>query len=397
MSGPLHGLRVVDLTEGWAGPFCTMELGDLGADVVKVEPPQGELTRRLGDPEFEGETLPFLAVNRSKRAICLDTTSADGRAVLHRLAASADVVVESMRPGEADERGIGYDALRATNPHLVYATITGFGQEGPYRDWACSELVAQAMSAMIPPSPGEEPVVLGGEQLSLFAGKYLFHGIVAALIWRARSGVAQRVDVSILEAGLARGMSIWPSSPEAPAARPPSAPMWATAVRAFDTADMPVEFNFRKNGYTPNDDAWQTFFGDVGANELIGDPRFTTEVDRTVNFGELKRALEVHLSRFSAYEIMELVAKQGGMAAPWHTLDGALAHAQSEALHMTATVAHPTLGALRTTASPYDFLGSPAEIRLAPPTFGQHTLEVLDELGYDHAEIIRLLEAGVVR
>jgi crotonobetainyl-CoA:carnitine CoA-transferase CaiB-like acyl-CoA transferase len=396
--GPLEGIRVVDFTQGWAGPFCTMELGDLGASVIKVEPQQGDFTRQLGPPYLAGQTLPYLAVNRSKRGIVLDLNKSMGVTIARRLASSADIVVESFDPGEADRFGIGYEALAAENPGLVYATVTAFGQSGPYRDRAASELVIQAMSGVLDAQTNGGPkVALGGDPVSLFTGKYLFHGILAALIYRRRRGIGQRVDVAMLEAGLARSMTLWPSvvsQPDDHAASIP--PIWAGHDRSIQAGSQRVEFNFRKDGYTPNDDAWMSFFHDIGADELIGDPRVATEKDRTANFEHLRAVLEEHLTTWTADEVIDLVVKYGGMAAQWNDLEPALAHPQAEARGLVISVEHPTLGALRMTAPPYEFQGSPIVVELPPPTLGQHTLEILGELDFTHEEITGLVRDRVI-
>jgi crotonobetainyl-CoA:carnitine CoA-transferase CaiB-like acyl-CoA transferase len=374
-----------------------MELGDLGADVVKVESLGGDLTRQLAPPRPQGQTMPFLALNRSKRSIALDYGRAEGADVVRRLIAGADVVVESFDPGRADELGLGESALRAVNPQIIYATVTPFGQDGPYRSWRGSEIVLQALSAAVPNNPAGDPDVLGGDLLELFTGKFLFHGIVAALIARARSGVTQRVDVSGLESAMARAMSAWPDEESSRDPRGGLGPrIWAGSVRAFATRDVPIEFNFRVQGYTPNDEAWMAFFRDVGADALVDDVRFATEGDRAENFLALKADLEPHLAQLTAYEVMDLVSARDGMAAPWHTLDMALRHPQAAALDMVVDLEHETLGSLKMVAPPYEFLGSPAVVDRAPPTLGQHTLEILQGLGYDEPAIVMLVETGVI-
>lgn len=284
MSGPLEGTRVVDFTQGWAGPFCSMELGDLGAMVIKIEPPEGDFTRNLGPPMLSGEAIPFLAVNRSKRSISLDIEKAPGLGIARRLIQRADVVLESFDPGVADTLGIGYEAMKIENPQLIYGSITPFGISGPYRDWAGSELVLQALSGVFASQPGgDRYIAFGGETVSLFSGKYLLHGILAALVYRSRAGSGQRIDLAMMDAALARTWSEWPGrdttkAEEAPLAQDVIAkPMWAGHDRSISVGSGRVEFNFRVNGYTPNDKAWMAFFEEVGAPELVGDPRFETE------------------------------------------------------------------------------------------------------------------------
>jgi crotonobetainyl-CoA:carnitine CoA-transferase CaiB-like acyl-CoA transferase len=402
VTGPLQGITVIDLTEGWAGPFCTMELGDLGATVIKVEPSEGDYSRRLGPPFLSGESLPFLALNRSKLSIAVNTTTAPGARIVRLLAGTADVVVESFSPGEADRFGIGYEELRAENPRLIYGTVTPYGQYGPYADRAASELVLQAMTGVFAfqPDPARY-VAFGGDPVNLFAGKYLLHGILAALIDQRRTGEGQRVDVAMLHAGLARTMSEWPAADDAPpgvGGEPPAQrpPIWAGRDRSMTAADGRIEFNFRVNGYTPNDDAWMSFFAEVGADELVRDSRFGTESDRALNFETLRSGLEPHLSSLNVDELLTLVTQYGGMAAPWYDLAAAHEHPQARALDMVVTTEHPIIGSLRSTAPPYEFYGTPLSVNLPPPSLGQHTIEVLRQLHFGDTEIEELIKTGVV-
>lgn len=407
MSGPLEGLKVIDLTQGWAGPFCAMELGDLGAGVTKIEPPGGDFTRRIGPPFFKGESLPFLAVNRSKRSIVLDLEQPAGVAVLKRLVADADVVVESFTPGEADRLGIGEAALRQVNPRLIYATMTPFGQEGAYRDWAGSELVAQAMGSFTQffGQPGGAPVMMGGDQANLMAGKYLFHGVMAALLHRERSGVPQRVDMSVLGGLVGQpmayvGAEFQLSEEEAVQARATRAARGlgpnAGPERGTATKDMGINFMFYISGYIPNEAAWSNFFRDIGAPSMAEDPRFNVQTGRSANAALLQAELEKHLATFTAYEALDIIQKYGGMSAAFHTMEAAMTHPQTLANNMVVAVDHPLLGELKMVGMPSWFHDTPAVVELAPPTLGQHTLVILQEAGYAQGEMEELLVAGVV-
>jgi crotonobetainyl-CoA:carnitine CoA-transferase CaiB-like acyl-CoA transferase len=404
MAGPLAGLTVLDLSQGWAGPFCAMELGDLGAAVVKVEPPEGDFTRRLGPPFVEGESLPYLAVNRSKRGMTLDLETERGREVLRRLVRAADVLVESFDPGAADRMGIGYEDLRRLNPRLVYATVTPFGQEGPYRDLAGSELTTQLLAGWTQyfGEPDGPPVIMGGEQAGIFAGKYLAIGALAALESRRVSGAGQRVDASLLGGLVGQPMAYvmddFQFSPEEleRTAATRAAQRAAGPVRGTPTQDMAIDFMFYVSGYIPNDAAWHAFFRDVGAEHLAEDPRFRTQADRQANKAALDAELEQALSKFTVYEVMDIILKHGGMASPYHTLDAMARHPQTQANEMVIEVEHPTLGMLNMIGMPSWFHGSPATVELAPPTLGQHTLAVLEEAGFTREEIAELLVEGIV-
>jgi len=388
VAGPLESLKVIDLTQGWAGPFCTMQLGDMGATVIKVEPPEGDFTRRLGPPFPDGESLPFLSVNRSKRSVVLDLETPSGVAAVQRLIQDADVLVESYAPGEADSMGIGYEALKAINPGLIYATITPFGQTGPYRDWAGSEIVAQSLAGFTPHlgKPGQAPVMLGGEQAAIFAGKFFFHGILAALICRERTGVAQRVDASLLGGMMAAQVMAYPGDDyqfpsDTKEEAPPPPAVNSLGFSSIRTKDMVVDFAFFVSGYTPNDDAWHNFFVDLGAQDMAEDPRFNDRYGRAENAAALISGLEGHCADKGAQEVWDIIHRYGGMGAPYHTMNAVMNHPHAIANDMVVTVQHPTLGALKMVGMPWQFEGSPAAITLPPPTLGQHTVEVLQQAG----------------
>ena len=408
MPGPLAGLTVVDCTQGWAGPFAGMQLGDLGANVIKVEPPGGDFTRQLGPPFFAGESLPFLAINRSKRSIVLDLQNERGRAVLRDLVRDADVVIESSSPGEADRLGIGYDALRADHPGLIYGTVTPFGQDGPYRDLAGSELTTQTIAGWTAyfGESGGNPVVMGGDQASLYAGKYLTIGLLAALQHRRATGTGQRVDASLLGGLVGQPMAYVMDTfqfTEEELRERANLPGAVAALagagmpqRGIRTKDMAIDFTFYVNGYVPNDAAWMAFFHDINAPELAEDPRFRTNADRVAHKPELDAALERVLSGFGVYEVMDKILAHGGMASPYHTLAAMRDHPQTRANEMIVTVDHPTVGKLEMIGMPSWFHDTTAQIVLPPPTLGQHSVQVLQDLGYTQDRIEALLVSVVV-
>ena len=397
MTGPLAKLKVLDLTQGIAGPFCTMELGDLGADVVKVEPLGGDFSRGFGPPFVQGESLPFLAVNRSKRSVEIDWARAEGVAVIHRLALNADVLVESFGPGEADRLGLGYEALRAVNPRLIYTSLSPFGQNGPYRDWVSSDIVSQAMSGFTKffGIPGEPPVAMGGDQASMFAGKYLFHGIMAAVLCRELRGISQRVDMSLLQGLVGQPMAYTGASfqlTQEEAAKVAMGRRPNVGVGgALPTKDMAVDFTFLSSGYITSEVGWTNFLRDIGAPEMADDPRFNTQSGRGANAQEFRSQLQSHLVTKTAAEVLEVCRKHGGMAAAYHTLEAMVTHPHTIANDMVLSVEHPLLGQLKMIGMPSWFHGTPAKVVLPPPTLGQHTIEVLAENGFKHAEIERLV------
>ena len=404
MPGPLDGLRVVELAQGWSGPFCGMELGDLGADVIKVEPLEGDLTRGLGPRFAHGEAIPFLALNRSKRGIAIDLDQEQGVTVLRRLIDWADVLIESPLPGAPARPGLDAESLRGSHPSLVHGVVTPFGNEGPYSDWAGSELVVQAMSGFpaLLGEAGAPPVVLGGGQASLYAGEYLFIGILGALMSRARTAQGQSVHTSVLAGLVGQPMAYvsedfqYEDDPSPEAAAPPAPRASGAPLRGLKTKDMAIDFTFYVSGYIPNDDAWREFFERMGAPELAADPRFATEPDRVNNKQEFDATLEALFADKDVYEIMDVILELGGMAAPYHTVEAMAKHPQAVANDMVIEVTHPLVGELRMIGMPSRFLGTPAEVTLPPPTLGQHSIDVLEELAFTRTEIEELLVGGVI-
>lgn len=391
MSGPLSGVRVLDLSRVLAGPFCTMLLGDLGAEVIKVERPEGgDDTREWGPPFAAGESAYYLCVNRNKKSVALDLKSPKGIAAVRALSARSDVVLENFRAGVADKLGLGYEALAQGNPGLVYCSITGYGQTGPYRDLPGYDFILQAMSGLmsVTGEPGGEPMKLGVATVDLTAGMYAAVAILAALRSRDATGRGQRIDLALMDSALS----------------------WLANVgeNYLVSGDVPGRFGnahativpyqvFRsKDGYLAvgigNDRQYRTFCGIAGAPELSSDERFSTNPARVRHREALVPLLERVFAERPTAEWIGLLWSGGIPAGPINTVDRALEDPNTAARGMVVAMPHPTAGSVRLVGSPMKFSATPVEYRRAPPRLGEHTEEVLrDVLGMPPEEIRSLV------
>jgi crotonobetainyl-CoA:carnitine CoA-transferase CaiB-like acyl-CoA transferase len=394
--GPLTGIRVLDLTRALSGPFATMILGDLGADVIKVEDTwHGDDTRRWGPP-FQGDDAAyFLSVNRNKRGLSVNLKEPEGRGIVKRLAAASDVMIENFRPGTAARLGLGYDELARRNPRLIYASISGYGQTGPSASLPGYDAVAQAVSGMmsVTGEPDGEPVRGGTSLADTGAGMWAVIGILAALHAREASGRGQLVDVSLLDgqvawltyvAGKYFATGVTPG-------RHGSAHESLTPYQVLPTADAPLMVA------VGSDRLWRRFAEAIGHADLAEDPRFATNPDRVRNRDTLIPLITEALSGRSCAEWTERLNEAGVPAGPVNTVPAALEHPQVTAREMVTEIEHPVAGTVRMLGSPIKLSAQPAAIRRPPPVLGQHTAEILAEAGYSAADISELRDAGVVR
>lgn len=391
----LTGLRVLDVSQVLAGPYAAMLLGDMGADVIKVEAPgQGDLSRHMAPRISDDMSGAFLAINRNKRGISLDLKHADGRALLHRLAAVADVLIENFRPGVAARLGIDYATLAEFNPRLVHCSISGFGQTGPYASRGGFDLVAQGMSGLmsVTGTTSGEPVKCGVPITDLGAGMFATYGILTALAARERTGRGQQVDTSLFETGLA--MEVW------------------EAVEFFHTGSTPQPTGsahrlgapyqaFRcSDGYiTVGADGarhWPLFCTSIGLPDLVADPRFASNADRLAHLADLGAIVEERTIRHSRAHWLDLLEGVGIPAGPINTVPEALADPQARARGMVVEIEHPRLGTLRALGPVVKLSDTPARISVVAPDLGQHTDEVLLELGLEPAELDALRTSGVL-
>lgn len=395
-AGPLAGVRVLDLSRILSGPFTTMIFADLGADVVKLENPRtGDDTREWAPPYQGDQSAYFLSVNRNKRGVAVDLKTEAGREIALRLADRADVVVENFRPGTASRLGLGYDELSARNPGLIYASISGFGQTGPYASEPGYDAIAQALGGLMSVT-GEadgEPVRVGNSAADLGAAMWAAIGILAALHARHATGRGEWIDISLLDGQIASLTYLaggYFASGEVPR-RYGSAHPSIVPYQALRTGDGHLMVA------VGNDALWRRFAPVVGLPELADDPRFATNPQRVANRAELIQLIETALATKGSSAWAEELARAGIPAGQINSIDAALVHPQVQARDMVLTTEHPTAGTLRMAGSPIKLARYTATVRRPPPTLGEHTDEVLRELGYSAADIAGMRERGAVQ
>lgn len=400
---PLAGLRVIDLTRALAGPFCTMMLGDLGADVIKIERPgHGDESRGWGPPfvgepygPYAGESAYFLAANRNKLSITINLKRTEGQEIVHRLAAQADALVENFRTGTLDEMGLGYEAMLAVNPSLVYCSISGYGRSGPYAERPGYDFVIQAEGGMMGITGPEEgpPYRVGVPIVDITAGMFAATAILAALRARDVSGRGQLVDLSLLDsqaALLTNVASNYLIGGEGPR-RLGNAHPNITPYEAFRARDRWFALA------AANNRQWAALCQAIGQPELATDPRFADNGARVAHRAELRVVLDEAFQARDADEWLALLRQAGLPCGPINTVPEVFDHPQAEAREMVLDVEHPTAGWLRFPGFPYKLSETPAALRLPPPRLGQHTEQVLaDLLAYSPADVATLRESGVV-
>lgn len=380
----LKGVRVIDFSKVLAGPLCTQYLGDMGAEVIKVEPPQGDDTRRW-PPFREGEGTVFLSANRNKRSIVLDLKSAAGREAALRLIASADVVVESYGPGVTRRLGIDYETVAATRPQLVYCSISGFGSQGPMRNDKGYDVILQAYSGMMSIT-GEDngPAIRSPiSPIDQATGMHAAIGILAAVVQRLRSGKGTRVEASLFDTSLAFMAYVMQSYWE----RGTEPRRWGSAheslcpYQVFETRDRPMLLG------VANDTLWQAFCREIDAPALAADERYATNADRVRNRAEVLDQVAAYLSKGACDDWLERFGRAGIPCAPILSVGDVLAHPHTQASGMVHQVQKTGQGPMNVISQPLRFAGARPVPQCAPPTLGQHTREVLGELGYDTEHI----------
>ena len=393
-TGPLSGLKVIELAHIMAGPMCGQLLADMGADVIKVEKaPGGDDTRRMIPPEVDGESAAFMILNRNKRGTAINLKSTAGKEVVRRLLSDADVVIENYRVGTMERLGLGYESLRQLNPGLIYCQITGFGRTGPYADRAGFDLIAQGMSGLMSVTgegANRPPIKAGVPVGDISAGMLAAMGILAAYIHRLKTGEGQLVDTSLLEGSIVN--TAWVSaiflatgiSPQAiGSAHPMAAP-----YQALPTADGWINIG------AANQANWLRLVEVIDMPELALDTRFTDNAQRMQNLPQLVDILSTSLKLHNTADWLARLEAVGVPASPVLSIGEMLADPQVIARDMVVEVEHSRLGRTRALGSPVKFSQTPTSISRGAPQLGEHTREILLEYGYREIEIETLAADG---
>lgn len=393
--GPLSGMTVIELAHIMSGPTCGLMLADMGADVVKVEKPEGDDSRRFLPPAIEGEAAAFMMMNRNKRGIVINLKTDDGKAVLRRLVSKADVLIENFRMGTMEGLGLGYEVLKKDNPGLIYCEISGFGRTGPYAERGGFDLIAQGMSGLMAitgEGPGRPPVKVGAPASDIVAGILAAMGICAAYAHKLKTGEGQKVDTSLIEAGIT--LTYWQSAIAFATGQSPgpmgSAHPLNAPYQAFKTADGWI------NVGAANQRNWERMLSILERPELKDDARFARNEDR---IGNLEALVEILNSVFGQHPSAHWLDKLNGAGVPaGPVLSIAEMHRDPQTLarEMVTIVNHPVAGRVQTIGAPVKFSGTPCRIEESAPTLGQHTREVLREFGYVSDEIEAFIKNAAV-
>ena len=391
---PLKGIRVLDLSKVIAGPLCAQYLGELGAEVVKVEPPGAGDDTRSWQPQDQGISATFLAVNHNKRSLALDLKHPDARAVVQRLAGWADVVLQGFGGGTAARLGVDYASLRAVNPRLIYCEVSGYGREGPKGNDPGYDVMLQAFSGMLA-TMGEAG---GGfarasfSPIDISTGIYALSGVLAALLERGRTGEGCYLEVSLLDSAL--GLMAYPiqnywRSGKVPQRMGTAHPAMCP-YQAFEAADGPMMIG------VGNDAQWRRLCDACDLQDVRDHPDFATNAQRVAHFDRTVALVQERVAGKTVQQWLALLEPAGVPCSPIHTLDQALAHPQVASRGLMVQTQHPVLGALRNVGLPVRFDGVPREAQRPPPMLGQHTQDILQEAGCSPDEITALRASGAL-
>lgn len=395
-AGPLQNVTVLDLSRVLSGPYCTMQLADMGARVIKIERPgAGDDTRAWGPPFVKGESAYFLSINRNKESVTLNFKHPEGRRLLDALIARADVLVENFRPGTLDDMGLGYEALHATHPRLVYTSISGFGHTGPLRERAGYDAVLQGEAGIMSVTgPADGPGYKVGVAIAdLAAGLFAAQGTLLALYERERSGRGQHVDIAMLDsvAALLTYQAGIYFTTGAPPKRIGNAHPTVAPYETFQASDGDIVLA------AGNDELWRRFCRVAGLEGYAADPRFVTNGDRVRNYEALRPIVAEVFTRRTRAEWIELLNDAGIPAGPVRNLHEVLTDEQLLAREMVHTLPHAVAGAVQVLGTPVKLSDTPGAVRCPPPALGEHTDRVLmEDLGVAAADVAALRSAGIV-
>jgi len=391
----LSGMVVLDLTQIMAGPFCTMVLADMGADVIKVEKPNGgDDNRRMGPPFIKDWSAGFLALNRNKRSLAADLRNEAGQAMFKRLVEGADAVVENFRPGVMDRLGLGYETLAAIKPSLIYCSVSGYGNTGPDATKGGFDLVAQGVSGLmsITGHPGMPPAKVGVPITDISAGLLSANGILCAYIHSLKTGQGQQVDTSLMEAGIA--YTVWESSVYFAGGEIPgplgSAHRVSAPYQALRTSDGYLNIG------AATQPTWEQLCRAIGLEVLIDDPRFLLPGDRKAHEDELAALLEETFTADTTSNWLKMLEDAGVVAGPIYNMDQVYKNPQVLARKMLVDLEDPDLGTIHNIGIPVKLSATPGQIRTRAPMLGEHSSEVLLERGFSQAEVDDLVSAEVV-
>ncbi|WP_419962009.1 CaiB/BaiF CoA transferase family protein [Psychrobacillus sp. BM2] len=395
MEQALKGMKVLDLSQVLAGPYCTMVLADMGADVIKVEKyPTGDDTRSMG-PYINEESYMYMMVNRNKRGICLNLKTELGLEVLYKLIKEADVFIENYRPGVTKKLGIDYDTLKAINPALIYCSISGYGQTGPYKDKGGYDIMAQGLSGLINMTgeKGGKPVKVGIAIHDIAAAQTAIQSILSAYIYRLKKGTGQYIDVSLVDSGLA--WTVWEAAAYFGKGEVPQRNGTAHRVSA------PYQGYKTQDGFiligAGNQKLWEKFcLHVVRKPEWLTDERFLTNSIRAINASQLEVEIEEVLSSHPSSYWLELLDAGGVPSGPIYSYDQTLNDEHILSRDMILDYEHPVAGAMKTLGFPAKFSKTPGQFRTAAPLLGQHNKEILTELGYTEDEVQTLMSDKVM-
>lgn len=394
-TGPLAGVKVLELAQIMAGPICGTLLADMGAEVIKVEKiPGGDDTRRYAEPQVNGESAAFMILNRNKRSVAINLKTEGGREVLRRLVKDADVLVENYRKGTMERLGVGFESLREINPALIWCAISGYGLTGPYAARGGFDLIAQGVAGImsITGEPGGPPVKSGSPVTDINAGILAALGIVSAYVHRLKTGEGQFVDTSLMEAGIQQ--TFWQSAIYFATGVSPgptgSAHVLTAPYQAFPTKDGWINIG------GANQANWERIAMTVGAPELVDDAHFKTNSDRMVHREELTQILGERLQQRTTEEWLVDFDAAGVPAGPINDIAAMVSDPQTLAREMVVELEHPKAGCTRALGLPLKFSKTPGKVVHPAPLLGQHTREVLSAAGYSTEEITDLAEAGAI-